>query len=89
MKINTGWVTVQIKKELCAFSQRLLRCALLNVTATPQTTPQTSPRLRSADNERINMYIPSQVNARQRSNFTAQSQGYAACAGTSKPQFPH
>lgn len=61
-----------------------LRCALLNVTAAPQTTP----RLRSADNERINMYIPSQVNARQHSNFTAQSRVEAPCTGTSKTVSP-
>lgn len=35
-------------------------CVPLNVTAAPPTTPS----LRAADNEHINMYIPSQVNAR-------------------------
>lgn len=80
---NTGWVIVcSNKEELCAFSPR--EHALLNVTAAPQTTP----RLRSADNERINMYIPSQVNARQHSNFTAQSRVEAPCTGTSKTVSP-
>lgn len=60
-------------------------CAPFNVTAANGA----APRRRSADNERINMYIPSQVNARRRSNFTARSRVDAACAGTSKPQFPH
>lgn len=87
---NTGWVIArsQKSKALCLVPVQTrppLRCALLNVTATPRTTPC----LRSADNERINMYIPSQVNARRRSNFTVQSRVEAPCAETSKKQFPH
>lgn len=56
-------------------------CVLLNVTAA-----RTSPPLHAADNERINMYIPSRVNARPRhSNFTAQFEGAGAgSSGTSK-----
>lgn len=69
--MSTGWVTVCFVKdeELCAHAhhgvaQALLPsantgCVFLNVTGVPSTTLS----LHTADNEHINMYIPSQVNA--------------------------
>ncbi len=67
-----GRVCFAKDEELCAHAHRAvahahfpvqthapLRRVLLNVTGVPQT----GLSLRAADNEHINMYIPSQVNA--------------------------